>query len=424
MFNFRNPQWTNLGLRQIQRQARVEWLGLQRAAISGRLRERRQPIPCVTRSLDKTVHNLRSFALRTRTTTTTTTKATNSTTTMNPSLVQILTFSLALMAVSNASPRVRRNPHAAKNRCPQGPNPSDFLYADPDDCSQYFSCSHGVNIPMPCPVGLHFSNTLQFCTYPDSIFDTCGRTTASPVSTSSSAPSPAPSSSSAPSTAPNSNSVQASPNPHAAKNQCPQGPTPPTHLYADPDDCSKFFMCSNGVNILMSCPADLHFSNRKQTCVHRGDVDDTCEIDQAVKKCQDGYQGIIPHPIVCQRYFNCSNDLSQRFLSPYLPFENECRYPEVFDSVSNQCMSHKNATCSGISRPFKYFCDYLYTRCPRSHCIPCSLAANCVGLPDGYHVHSAKGYPVFARCEDEYAMEELVCPPPRRIDETLRSCVV
>ncbi|RUS73345.1 hypothetical protein EGW08_018897, partial [Elysia chlorotica] len=209
-------------------------------------------------------------------------------------------------------------------------------------------------------------------------------------------------------------------NPHEAKNRCSQEPNAGTHLYADPDDCSKYFTCSNGVNFLMSCPANLHFSNRHQTCVHRGSRFDECEIEQAIQKCRDGFQGIIPHPHVCQRYFNCSIDLSQQqymYRLSFLPFEDECFYPEVFDSVTGKCMSNKNATCAGISKPKKYYCDYKRTGCPVAHCIPCRYrAGNCEGLADGYHVHSSKGYPRFMRCEDGYYLDELVCPTPHHFD--------
>lgn len=31
-------------------------------------------------------------------------------------------------------------------------------------------------------------------------------------------------------------------------------------LYPDPDDCTKFYQCSNGLEYLKSCPAGLHFN--------------------------------------------------------------------------------------------------------------------------------------------------------------------
>ncbi|RUS75839.1 hypothetical protein EGW08_016397 [Elysia chlorotica] len=189
------------------------------------------------------------------------------------SVFRMMVVYLAVIALTTASPRFKRHPHAAKNRCPQSPNAPHFLYADPDDCTRYFSCSNGVNILMFCPSDLRFSDVYQVCVHPGSEFDTCGKTPASPTPDTGSSSSPAPNPSSSSSPAPNPGPA---PNPYAAKNRCPQGPNAPHFLYADPDDCTKFFSCSNGVNILMFCPSDLRFSDVYQVCVHPGSEFDTC----------------------------------------------------------------------------------------------------------------------------------------------------
>ncbi|KAK3790095.1 hypothetical protein RRG08_049807, partial [Elysia crispata] len=46
-----------------------------------------------------------------------------------------------------------------------------------------------------------------------------------------------------------------------------------------------------------------------------------------------------------------------------------------------------------------------------ARCKPCDLEPSCVGLPDGYNVHSV--FPtnpvLYVRCQDEYWMETLYC---------------
>lgn len=37
-------------------------------------------------------------------------------------------------------------------------------------------------------------------------------------------------------------------------------------LYADPDDCTKYYQCSNGLEYLKSCPAGLHFNPFNLVC--------------------------------------------------------------------------------------------------------------------------------------------------------------
>ena len=184
--------------------------------------------------------------------------------------VQILVPFLALIAMTAASTRVRRNPNADKNQCPQGPNAGIHLYADPDDCTKYFTCSNGFNFPMSCPAGLRFSNTYLTCAEPNTFFDTCQEQQAS-----------------------------STPAPRAATNRCPQGVNPGPFLYVDAEDCSRFYMCANGLNVPMSCPAGLHFSDELQTCVRRGSENDICEVERAVRRCRAGQQWVIPHRHLC-----------------------------------------------------------------------------------------------------------------------------
>jgi hypothetical protein len=46
----------------------------------------------------------------------------------------------------------------------------------------------------------------------------------------------------------------------------PVDPLGYTVLLPNPDDCSSFFMCSNGVPILQKCPGGLHFNANLNVC--------------------------------------------------------------------------------------------------------------------------------------------------------------
>jgi hypothetical protein len=60
---------------------------------------------------------------------------------------------------------------------------------------------------------------------------------------------------------------------HAAKEHVPAAnPICPPQIgdkvtyIADPDDCNKYYVCSNQVAVPMHCPPGLYFCNAKETC--------------------------------------------------------------------------------------------------------------------------------------------------------------
>ncbi|GFO10592.1 chitin binding beak protein 1 [Plakobranchus ocellatus] len=283
---------------------------------------------------------------------------------------RIATLLAAILYLAASAP----NPHQAKNLCPQGPHAPVFLYADPGNCTQYFICAHGHNYLRVCPDSKHFNNESKVCVPPYSHFDTCSQ------------------------------------NPHEAKNQCPQGPNAAGFLYADPDNCTQYFACANGRNYLRSCPDGKRFSNVYKTCVIPYSYFDTCAQENALKECQNGYNGLIAHPTICQRYYNCTS-VPRPYRSLLGPNDRECDFPKVFDVVRQECLPFKQAFCGANRIAGKNGCDYVQNQCPVAHCIPCSVRfSSCDGLADGYHRPEGRGYPrKYVFCEDERVLEEASC---------------
>ncbi|GFO38240.1 peritrophin-48 [Plakobranchus ocellatus] len=280
------------------------------------------------------------------------------------------------------------NPYEAKNLCPQDPNALAFLYGDPDNCTQYFFCVQGRNNLRSCPDGKHFSNVSKTCVPPHSHFDSCA------------------------------------PNPYQAKNLCPQGPNATEFVYADPDDCTRYFTCAHGRNHPGSCPHGKRFSNVYKTCVTSYSYFDTCAQENALKECENGYKGLIAHPTICHRYYNCTKIYRhpQSFLGPY---DRECDFPKVFDVLRQECLPFKQAFC-GLNRTAgKNGCDYVQNLCPVSHCVPCSIMfTNCDGLADGYHRHRVGGFPrQYMLCEDERVLQEAYCSPATFFLPRLARCI-
>jgi hypothetical protein len=78
----------------------------------------------------------------------------------------------------------------------QCPSPSGH-FANPNDCNTYILCSNGQGWVMPCPPGLEWNASKQYCDYPANA--NCGNTGPSPTPAPTHAPTPAPFSTNAPS---------------------------------------------------------------------------------------------------------------------------------------------------------------------------------------------------------------------------------
>ncbi|XP_078670904.1 uncharacterized protein LOC144911022 isoform X2 [Branchiostoma floridae x Branchiostoma belcheri] len=57
-------------------------------------------------------------------------------------------------------------PNCAQFTCDGKPNGN---YADPKDCSKYYSCSNGNAIQITCPEGLYYNEKLGVCDYPENV---------------------------------------------------------------------------------------------------------------------------------------------------------------------------------------------------------------------------------------------------------------
>ncbi|XP_030745439.1 uncharacterized protein LOC115874416 [Sitophilus oryzae] len=94
------------------------------------------------------------------------------------------------------------------------------LYAHPTECDQFYSCSPLGPVLMTCPHGFNFNEEYSICDWPH-----------------------------------NSNCYD--------KNNQQKGYVPDfcsNFIYAHPQDCSKFYLCSPFGPVQMNCPAPLHFN--------------------------------------------------------------------------------------------------------------------------------------------------------------------
>lgn len=80
--------------------------------------------------------------------------------------------------------------------------------------------------------------------------------------------------------------------------------------------------------------------------------------------CKPYSELILPHPVKCQQYYNCSmledRDLIDGFCYPVLHL-TECIYPYLFSIDTLQCENFTDVKC-GSRHEEKYYCKY----CPTS----------------------------------------------------------
>ncbi|XP_005098339.1 uncharacterized protein LOC101862413 [Aplysia californica] len=178
-----------------------------------------------------------------------------------------------------------------------------------------------------------------------------------------------------------------------------------------PGDCHKFIVCTDGQPLEFSCPDGTVYSEGTNRCVEKYSRYDKCTgRPKSSDMCPPGSTGLVPHPDFCQRYYNCSDTSSRRY-SFLTTFEDECKYPDLFDYVSKTCKNFEEATCLPGTEIGVEPCDYLKKRCYVAHCQPCYYSSpSCLGRSDGYHVHPLKMWsPSYVKCYKNRSIEFNFC---------------
>nr|XP_022322146.1 uncharacterized protein LOC111123822 isoform X3 [Crassostrea virginica] len=130
-------------------------------------------------------------------------------------------------------------------------------------------------------------------------------------------------------------------------------------------------------------------------------------IDKIDKYCTEHPSAIMKHPGDCGWYYNCSSKDSS--LGKYI---QECRYPQLFSTVSKHCEKFTDVNCVSRHEP-QAPCEYVKNRCQLhdKDCIPCQIRLpSCVGLPDGLNFVPGKRWsPQYLRCFLNRTIDILDC---------------
>lgn len=136
------------------------------------------------------------------------------------------------------------------------------------DCSKYYECSNGVPVLMDCPKGEFWNIKLNNCDWPQNVDCSYVVTTSGASTVSTEAPTKAPTE--APTDVPTDAPTEG-PGPYYTTPEiiCKEDNTYFPYIF----DCSKYYECSNGQPILMTCPAGQLWSNLLKTCDWPANVD-------------------------------------------------------------------------------------------------------------------------------------------------------
>ncbi|XP_018053081.1 PREDICTED: uncharacterized protein LOC108690346 [Atta colombica] len=190
------------------------------------------------------------------------------------------------------------------NKC----SPNGRAFNHEDSCTEYYLCSEGEKVLQYCLEGLHFNVSIQMCDYPQK---KC-----------------------------NLNTPGSQPIPTVTLNICPPDSIQQV-LLPHECDCTQYYECIDGKQILRDCSDGLHYDYVHQICnvpIKAKCNDFTTMIPQSSfptipdsSKCYDE-NNEIPHENDCRLYYKCNNGEKILKTCPrnlyFNPKLRVCDYPE------------------------------------------------------------------------------------------------
>jgi hypothetical protein len=193
---------------------------------------------------------------------------------------------------TNPAPAAKKYVPAAAPVCPPQIDEEVTYFPNPDNCNMYYECSNEEAIPMECPDDLYFCTQKQSCDWiwdPDCTYN-CVAVQSKPVRVE-----------------------------EKFEPVCPE-PTDNLTLIANPENCSSFYGCDNGVPVPMGCPGGLYFCTEKQSCAWIWDPECTYDCVAAQSKpvrveekfdpvCPEQTENVtfIANPENCSSFYECDN---------------------------------------------------------------------------------------------------------------------
>ncbi|XP_069688041.1 uncharacterized protein [Periplaneta americana] len=204
-------------------------------------------------------------------------------------------------------PNLNTHKVSPKEELPTCPAPTGgyaTLISNPENCDSYYECDNMVPILMSCPPDLYFCSEKITCSW---LWDKdCSHSDCKILGRNAHVPSI-----------------------HEAKADAPvckpPGQSPDVEYYPNPENCSNYYECDNGILHNMQCPQDLVFCSEKSACTWSWDKE--CAFADCIKQelnlnthnvspkeelptCPPptgGNATLIPNPDNCDSYYECDN---------------------------------------------------------------------------------------------------------------------
>ncbi|XP_076465470.1 uncharacterized protein LOC143297167 [Babylonia areolata] len=142
--------------------------------------------------------------------------------------------------------------------------------------------------------------------------------------------------------------------------------------------------------------------------------------------CESRPDRLVTHPAQCHWFYNCTAAALDRPAGDPRELEEECRYPQLFDTATGRCREFINVRCLDRFEPVDP-CEYhAHNQCRSSHCVPCqNRFGACRGLRNGiYPLHTSRWTPTFVTCymQRNIAQDDCEAPTPL-FSPVARDCV-
>ncbi|PVD19358.1 hypothetical protein C0Q70_19846 [Pomacea canaliculata] len=125
---------------------------------------------------------------------------------------------------------------------------------------------------------------------------------------------------------------------------------------------------------------------------------------------------LVAYPSNCNWYYNCTVAALVHLDGHVAALEEECRYPQLFDTVTSRCREFINVQCGDRFEPVDP-CEYHKLQCRSANCIPCqNRFGTCRGRENGiYPFHTERWTPTFVTCYQQRNIAQDDCQPPTPI---------
>lgn len=258
----------------------------------------------------------------------------------------LLVVALALLGIAASEPiRHKLNRHippfvrSPVGDCPEHDPANPVYLPDSEDCGFYYECSNGEPVENNCPPDLEFSPSKHVC------MDCEGSGCTASIRHCSSNPPPTTTTEEEQPTTTLSFLVR------DPTGDCPKHDTNETIFLADTQNCTIYYMCSNGKAIPRVCPPTTVFNPEVEICV--SEIDYECPLGaeertgKLVRKpdgqCPDKDPGMpvyLADTEDCTIYYECSNGVA---------VENVCPPGLAFNPTLHVCDEPTHAQCKASS---------------------------------------------------------------------------